>query len=50
MITTVLLHGDSITADVEPCGSQPSPCSSAVNVTLLRTSLGDLPALGGRGP
>jgi len=50
MITTVLLHGDSITADGEPCGPPPSPCSSTVNATLLRTSFGDLSALGGGGP
>jgi hypothetical protein len=50
MITTVLLHGDSITADGEPCGPQQSPCSSAVNATLLPTSFGDLLALGERGP
>jgi len=37
MITTVLLHGDSTTADGEPCGPPPSPCSSAVNATLLPT-------------
>jgi hypothetical protein len=49
MITTVLLHGDSITADVEPCGHELSPCSSAVNAALLRKSFGDLPAMGGRG-
>ena len=50
MKTTALLHGDSITADVEPCGPHPSPCSRAVNATLLRTSFGVLPGLEGRGP
>ena len=49
MVTTVQLHGDSITADVEPCGHELSPCSSAVNAALLRTSFGELPALGGPG-
>ena len=45
----VLLHGDSTTADVEPCGPEPSPCSSAVKAALLRTYCGDLAGLDGRG-
>ena len=48
MVTRLLLHGDSITADVEPCGHELSLCSSAVKAALLRTSFGELPAQGGR--